>query len=320
MKLLRWASVVISATLAASVISACGGSDSPESKNGLEKTDLKIGALSIVDDAPLYLAVKNGYFEAEGLEVTPTVLKNGSEAISRLQSGGVDIAWASYPSVITVAKQGVKLRIVVDGYATKQHLFSVMALPKSTIKKPSDLAGKKVAVNSAKGLGPLLMSSALKSAGVDPKSVKLVEMPFSDMPAAVQNKSVDAAWVTEPFRSQSQQQLGVVEVMDTATGPTENIPVAGFVTTAAFAQKNPKTFAAFQRAMNKAQALAADRSQVEQILPTYIKTITPELASTITLGSYPTGVNQARLQRISDLMLQFGQLTEPFDVKPLVTG
>jgi NitT/TauT family transport system substrate-binding protein len=57
---------------------------------------------------------------------------------------------------------------------------------------------------------------------------------------------------------------------------------------------------------------------VEQILPTYIKTITPELASTISMGSYPTGSNQVRLQRVADLMHQFGQLDKPFDVKPML--
>jgi NitT/TauT family transport system substrate-binding protein len=148
--------------------------------------------------------------------------------------------------------------------------------------------------------------------------VTLIELPFANMPAALQNKSVDAAWVTEPFRSQSQQKLGVVEIMDTATGPTESLPVAGFVTTESFAGKSPKTLAAFRRAMMKAQTLAADRSQVEQVLPTYIKTITPELASTITMGSYPTGSNQVRLQRVADLMLQSGQLDKPFDVRPML--
>jgi NitT/TauT family transport system substrate-binding protein len=315
---LRRTSVAVATVLALSGLSACGTSDPGTAKNGLEKAEIKVGVLPIVDDAPLYLALKNKYFEAEGLKVTPVFLANGVEAIGRLQSGGVDLAWSSYPGVINSVAKGLKLRVAVDGYATKPHLFSVMALPGSGLTKPADLAGKKIAVNGLKGLGPLLTSSALKTAGVDPRTVTLIELPFANMPAALQNKSVDAAWVTEPFRSQSQQKLGVVEIMDTATGPTESLPVAGFVTTESFAGKSPKTLAAFRRAMMKAQTLAADRSQVEQVLPTYIKTITPELASTITMGSYPTGSNQVRLQRVADLMLQSGQLDKPFDVRPML--
>ncbi|HEV7933884.1 MAG TPA: ABC transporter substrate-binding protein [Actinomadura sp.] len=315
---LRWTCAAAATALLLSTIAGCGGSDSAKSKGGLEKAEIKVGVLPIVDDAPLYLALKNKYFEAEGLKVTPVFLANGVEAIGRLQSGGVDLAWSSYPGVINSAAKGLKLRVVLDGYAAKPHLFSVMALPSAAVKKPTDLVGKKVAVNSLKGLGPLLLSSALKTAGVDPRKVQMIELPFANMPAALQNKAVDAAWVTEPFRSESQQKLGVVEAMDTATGPTESLPIAGFISAGSFPDKNPKTLAAFQRAMVKAQTLAADRSQVEQILPTYIKTITPELAATITMGSYPTGSSQVRLQRVADLMHQFGQLDKPFDVKPVL--
>ena len=76
--------------------------------------------------------------------------------------------------------------------------------------------------------------------------------------------------------------------------------------------------AAFQRAIEKAQVAAGTRSAVEQILPTYIKTITPQIASTITIGTYPTSLSTVRLQRVADLMLQNGMLRTRLDAKTLV--
>lgn len=317
----RWACAAFGFAIAASVISGCGGGsgDNKKSANGLEKTEIKVGTLPIVDDAPFYLALKNGYFQAEGLKVTPMTLSNGEEGITRLQSGGVDLAWSSYPNAIMAMDSGkVQLRIVADGYTATKHLFSVLAMPKSKVKTPADLAGKKVSVNGLKGLGPLLLSSALQTAGVDPKSVHMVAIPFPQMPPQLQSGAIDAAWITEPFVTQASQKLGATEIIDTATGPADGLPIAGFVTSGAAATKYPKTFAAFQRAMAKAQALAGDRAKVEQILPTYIKTITPQVASTITIGSYPTSLNKARLQRVPDLMQQFGLIQNRLDIKTML--
>jgi NitT/TauT family transport system substrate-binding protein len=315
----RWACAAFGIAIAVSIVSGCGGSDTKKSTNGLEKTELKVGTLPIVDDAPFYLALKNGYFKAEGLNVTPMNLANGEEGITRLQSGGVDLAWSSYPNAIMAVDSGkVQLRIVVDGYAATKHLFSVLAMPKSKIKKPDDLKGKKISVNNLKGLGPLLLASALKTAGVDSHSVKMVPIPFPQMPAQLQAGAIDAAWITEPFVTQASQKLGATEIIDTATGPAEGLPIAGFVASAAGAKKYPKTFAAFQRAMAKAQALASNRAQVEQILPTYIKTISPQVASTITIGSFPTSLNKARLQRVPDLMQQFGLINNHLDMQTML--
>ena len=46
------------------------------------------------------------------------------------------------------------------------------------------------------------MYKAIEKSGADPKSVKFVEVPFPDMPAALKNKRVDAVWVPEPFLTQ----------------------------------------------------------------------------------------------------------------------
>lgn len=303
--------------LAVPVISGCGGSD-PGDKGGggLEKSEIKIGVLPIADDAPVFLAEKNGYFKEQGLKVKTLIMKNGAEGLARLQSGAVDATFSSYPTVISAATNGLKVKILVDGYAARKNMYSVMAMPESGIKTPADLRGKKIAINNSKGLGPLLVESSLKAAAVDPKSVKLIQVPFPDMPGALQKKTVDAVWVDEPFHTQVAQR-GAKEVLDTASGSTENFPVAGYIAAQHIARQNPKTMAAFQRAMAKAQVVANDRRQVSRVLPSYTK-ITPELASIITVGQYPTSMNKTRLQRVADLMTALGFLKTRFDVQPLL--
>ena len=315
----RWTYATAIVMLAASALSACGGSDSSKkSTGGLEKTNLKVGLLPIPDAATVYLANSKGYFKAEGLNVTPQILNNGSETISRVMSGGVDFSYSAYIPIVQAAAQGVKVRVVSDGYQGRSNLYPIVTLPNSPVHAAKDLAGKKIGLINTKGFPSLLTEAALKSAGVNPKSAKLVEIPYPNMPAALQNHSIDAAFMTEPFLSQSQQKFGARVVVDTMSGPTADLPVGGYIASEKFAKANPKTVAAFQRAMAKAQAAATDRNLVGQIIPTYVKGLSPQVAQTITLGVYPASLSKTRLQRVSDLMKEFGVLKQPYDVQQIL--
>jgi NitT/TauT family transport system substrate-binding protein len=69
----------------------------------------------------------------------------------------------------------------------------------SSIKSYKDLAGKTIAVNSINNIGDVTISDVLARHGVNPATVKYVEMGFSEMPAALKQGRVDAIWANEPF-------------------------------------------------------------------------------------------------------------------------
>jgi NitT/TauT family transport system substrate-binding protein len=318
MKIRRWTYATAIALLAMSSVSACGGSDSSKSSGGLEKANIKVGLLPIPDAATVYLAKSKGFFKAEGLNVTPTILTNGSETISRVMSGGVDFSYSAYIPIVQAAAQGVKVRVVSDGYQGRSNLYPIITVPNSPIHNAKQLAGKKIGLINTKGFPSLLTNAALKNAGVAPKDAKLVEIQYPNMPAALENHSIDAAFMTEPYLSQSQQKFGARVIVDTMNGPTADLPVGGYIASQKFAKQNPKTLAAFQRAMAKAQAAATDRNLVGQILPTYVKGLSPQVAQTITLGVYPQSLSKTRLQRVADLMTELGALKQHFDVQGIL--
>jgi len=133
----------------------------------------------------------------------------------------------------------------------------------------------------------------------------------------LQNGQIDAAVLLEPFITLSRGSLDARSVLDVTAGPTAGLPIAGIATTSRFARDNPNTLAAFERALGKAQDEVADRAVVERTLPEYT-TVKPEVAAKLTLGTWPATLAPADLQRVSDLMLRFGVLTEPFDVAGLL--
>lgn len=300
-------------------LSSCGGgSDESTSANGLEKSTLNVAGLAVVDDAALYIAKQKGLFKKEGLNVNIKTLTQSTQAIPSMLRGDVDLsAGGNYVSFFQAkAANTFDLRVVAEGYQCDKDVIPLLT-NKSDIKDPEDLKGKKVAVNLTNSVLGMSANAVLKSNNVDPSTVHYVQVPFPEMTAALQKGQVDAAIMVEPFASAASKELGAHKVIDTCSGPTEKEPLSGYMATDQFVQKNPKTVAAFQRAIKAAQAMAADRKVVEDVLPTYTK-IDKKTAAVITIGSYPTSTKAERLQRVADLMKSAGILKSPLNVSDLV--
>jgi NitT/TauT family transport system substrate-binding protein len=310
------------AALTLAAATACGGSDSGQkSASGLEKTELTVGTLPVADFAALQLAITRGFFKAEGLTVKTQILQGGAEAIPRLKSGNLDFSGGSYVPFFQAQDQGViKLRIVADAFQSADGTHVVLVAKDSPIHTVQDLAGKKIGVNVKHNLASLLIQALAQPQGVKLDEDKnFIPVAFPDMQNALKTGSVDAVQAVEPFNTQLQKSIGARLLADTNEGQTSNFPISGYATTEEFAKKNPKTVAAFQRALGKAQAMLSDRKVLEQVVPTYTKIDTATAAS-LHFGTFPTTLSVTRLQRVADIMQQYGYLTKPLDVKPLVSA
>ncbi len=306
--------------------SGCGllsGSEAEEGgsgQGGLEKSKITVGTMPAIDVAPLHMAIQRGYFKEAGLEVELQPIQGGAAGIPLLANGELDVTFGNWVSFFKAQEeQVVDLKIVSDGYQADDGMFLTMTMPGNGVDKVTDLKDgkKKVAVNTRKNLNELSLIAAMQTRGVQPEDVEFVVMPFPDMPAALQRGDVQAASMIEPFISQANQ-LGAKTLVDTATGPTADIPIAGYAGTQKFAEENPKTAAAFQRVMHRAQTEASqDRAQVEDVLPSYAK-IDEKTAALVRLGVFPTTLEAGRLQRVAELMQANGELSPNFQVEPLL--
>jgi NitT/TauT family transport system substrate-binding protein len=293
---------------------ACGnGGQSPE------RTDITVGVLPTWDAAAVYVAIDKGYFRDEGITVSPVVLANSEEAVSRNLSGAVDIAHDGYVSPIMAASNGLDLRIIVDSARARRDMYVIVAPGESAIRAPADLAGTTIGMTNSKGLPALLTRAALRSARVDPADVRFVDVPYPTMGAALQNGSIDASFATDPFLARFKETLGARVVLDVIGGPTDDFPIGCYHTTKRFAAQNPGTVAAFQRAMARAHELAtSDRTEVTRVLPKYIKGLSRQTADTIAIGSFATSLDKSQAQRVADFMTEQDMLDSRFDVTGMV--
>ncbi len=148
--------------------------------------------------------------------------------------------------------------------------------------------------------------------------MKYVVVPFPDMGAALKAGRVSAISVVEPFLTGAEQMLGAKMVLSQCSGSLASFPLSGYFATESWTQRFPHTAAAFQRAMEKAQAYAdANPDAVRQVLPTYTK-VTAAAAQHLVLNSFPATLSAAELQRVADLMHTGGVLQSPFNVQPML--
>ncbi|RJO70809.1 ABC transporter substrate-binding protein [Nocardia panacis] len=297
------------------LLTACGGA----TEQSGPKTHLTIGALPILDDAPLFIAVQEGFFKQEGLTVSTKIVAQSTQALPSLLHGDIDIiSGGNYVSYFQGNARGAfDVQVLAAASTCASDAFGVLTLPDSGVRTPADLAGKKIAVNLVNNVQTLLGDTLLKSSGIDTGGIHYVQIPFAEMDRALSAHQVDAISVVEPFLSGAQHS-GAVQVMSLCTGPTEKFPLSGYFATRDWVGKNPLAARAFQRAMARAQQVATDnRAAVERIIPTYTA-IGAQDAQRIRLGGYPVGTDAEQLQRVADLMKQGGMLDAPLDVRPLI--
>jgi NitT/TauT family transport system substrate-binding protein len=308
--------VIFICVLVVAGLTGCGDDKSSSGSSGLEKDTLTVASLPLLDSAGLHIAVDKGFFKAEGLTVKIEPVAQSIAALPALKKGQLDvIAGANYVTFLQANEQGtIHLRIVADGAAVAAHFMQLLVPADSPITKPAELAGKTVAVNILNNIQSLDLNTILRTAGVDPATIKYRAVPFPLMDKALANHDVDAVHTAEPFGTVIAQKTGARMLLDGGSGKAVlGLPVSGYVTTQEFVTKYPKTAAAFRRAIAKAQALATqDRSEVERVLPAYAK-VDAKTATELALPGFPTALEPARLQRLTDLMRQEGLLKKPLD-------
>jgi NitT/TauT family transport system substrate-binding protein len=310
--------------LAALAVALCGcgalGSEDSRGDSGgaLEQSEITISVMPTIDLAPYHLATQNGYFAAEGLTVTAVQSPSGQASLSKLIGGDVDIAYSSYaPFFVAQSKGVVDLTFVADASYASPRSTMVVTVPGSPVTGVRDLAGRRIAVTSRNSISDALVKTSMKANGVDYSGVNWVELPFPDTAPALARGDIDAAFLTEPFLTDAVRKVGAVPVLDTAKGPTAELPTAGFASLAPFARDNPRTVAAFQRAMKRATDEAADRAKIEPLIVSFAK-VDEVTAKTATLLYLRSTLDASQLQRVPDLLQEYGIIAKKVDVTTML--
>ncbi len=292
------------------------------SAGGLEETHLNVAVVPAVDSAGFFVALHEGLFAKEGLAINYTAATSSDTVIDQQVAGEYDITGGNYVSYIQhVVDDHQPLQIIAEGSVMQQGDQAIYTMPDSKIKTLAQLKGHLVGINAPGNINYLLTAAVLTENGISVKSVRFPTqpIPFPDMAGELAAGKIAAAALPEPFATAAEEQYGAVELADLDQGATQNFPVLGYVATKSWVQQHPNTLKAFLAALEQGQEIAdTSRSAVEQAMESLDGPqngqVPPVVAAVMALNIYPIGIDQVRLQRVPDVMLQFGLLRTPFNI------
>ncbi|MEN3150781.1 ABC transporter substrate-binding protein [Neorhizobium sp. IRAMC:178] len=196
------------------------------------------------------LALKEKSFEANGLKVTMDRGYGSGDTIVKVASGAYDIGFTDINSLIKFNAENPERALIAFYQVFDKTPNSVIALAKSGIKTPADLAGKKLGAPEADS--SRLMFGAFAGANkIDPASVSWVTMAPNLRETMLVQGQVDAI---SGFSSTSVFNLisaGVPEKDITVLGYADNgldLYGSALVATPAYIAKNPEIIKGFVKA------------------------------------------------------------------------
>jgi NitT/TauT family transport system substrate-binding protein len=320
------APVTAMALLAVTGCAGLSGEPSSAASGQLEKTTLNVAVVPAVDSAGFFVALHEGLFAAKGLTIDYTPATSSQLVINGQMSGKYDITGGNYVSYVQhVVQNHQPLEIIAEGSVMQQGTQAIYTLPSSKIKTLAQLKGHMLGINAPGNINYLLAASVLTENGISLAAVQFPKqpIPFPVMAAKLAAGQVAAAALPEPFATAAEQQYGAVELTDLNQGATENFPIQGYVATKSWVQRNPGTLKAFLAALEQGQEIAdTSRTAVEQAMESLNGPknghVPPIVAAVMALNIYPIGIDRVRLQRVPDVMFQFGLLHARFDISRML--
>jgi NitT/TauT family transport system substrate-binding protein len=300
---------------------ACGGGTSPPVTQPGQPDKVTVGVIPILDVAPIYLGRQKEFFKKRDIELELTLASGGAAIVPAVVSGQYQFGFSNVISLLLANSNGLPLKVVCNGNNSTgvdgSDFAALMVKGDSPIRSAADLAGKTVAANTLKNIVETSVRASVRKAGGDAKSVRFVELPFPQQPAALKSGQVDAVFVVEPFQ-QAVLADGGRKLASSYVDTAPNLAVALYFTSQQTLTANPDLVRRFTEAMKESLAYAdAHPDEARAVIGTYTQ-IAPDVIAKMTLPKWPADINRQSVQTLADLALADGLLAKAADLNALL--
>jgi putative hydroxymethylpyrimidine transport system substrate-binding protein len=216
--------LIVPALAAVLVLAGCGEKPEPSGAGSAETEEftLMLDYFPNADHAGIYAAQASEEYEKAGLDVKIQPPPDPSAPLRLLQAGRADVAISYQPELLLARDKGADL--VSVGALVQKPLTSLVSLGERAISRPQQLAGKRVGTAGIPYQSAYLQT-ILREAGVDPGSVREINVGFNLTPALLAKK-VDATlgsfWNYEGVDLERRRRNPTILRMDELGVPTYN--------------------------------------------------------------------------------------------------
>lgn len=204
--------------------------------------------------SPIELAEDLGYLLPHRLEYVSSTT-SGPQSIQAVVTGDVDVGGAFNGAILKLIVAGAPIRAVVGSYGVDPNIWGgYYVVDGSSIKKPRDLLGKKVAVNTVGAHQEFALKEYLTRNGFtqdEVKQVMLVSLPPINVEQALRQGQTDVSVLNSIYRDRALERGGLrllfsdLELFGTFTA-------GSYVLRNDFVAKHPKAARAFVQGVGRA--------------------------------------------------------------------
>lgn len=214
--------------------------------------------------APQYVAIANGFFEEEGLNIEITTGQGADKVMTAILAGQSDIGLCGPEAAIYVYNEGKEDYVEVFAQLTqKDGSFLVSKEPTDNFSW-TDLVGKTVIPGRKGGVPYMTLEYVLKQNGINPQTDLVLDdsIKFDLMAGAFTGGDAEYVTLFEPTASMTQdaEKGYVVASVGEAAG---EVPYTAYCAKKSYIETNPEIIEGFTRAIYKGEQWVKEHTALE---------------------------------------------------------
>lgn len=213
--------------------------------------------------APQYVALEQGFFEEEGLEVGLQTIPGGDKTMTALLSGAIDVALVGSETSIYVYQQGTEDPVINFAQLTQRDGTFLFARDNAEFDW-EELKGSEFLGQRKGGMPQMSLEFAMEKKGIDPGSdLELIQnIDFANIAGAFASGTGDYVQLFEPQASIFEQE-GRGRVVASVGVESGYLPYTVYMAKQSYIGKNEETVQKFTNALHRAQLWVESHSPEE---------------------------------------------------------
>ena len=236
-----------------------------KSSNSQEAKLIKVNEVTrSVFYAPQYVAINNGYFKENGLEIELTTGQGADAVMTAVLANQCDIGFAGPEASIYVYNEGKEDFCQVFAQMTKKDGSFLVARNDTDNFSWQDLKGKTVIPGRKGGVPYMTLEYVLKKNGINPQTDLVLDdsIKFDLMARAFASGNADYVTLFEPTASLTEQENQGYVVASVGEEAGE-IPYTAYFAKKSYIAENEKTIQGFTNAIYQGQQFVKNHTSKE---------------------------------------------------------
>ena len=268
--------------------------------------------------APQYVAMSQGFFAEEGLEVELTNGGGADKVMTAVVSGQSDIGLAGPEASIYVYNQGKADHTQIIAQLTKRDGSFLVGRAEDDAFSWEDLRGKTIIGGRKGGVPEMTLEYVLKQHGIVPQEDAVVDtsVQFNMMAGAFTGGQGDYVTLFEPTATEVER-AGHGYILCSIGEESGEIPYTAYFASQSYMTAHPEVIQGFANAIARAQQWIVDHTDrevaeaiIDQFPDTDIDTLEAVTARHRQIDAWNAGPMMARsaLERLETVMTEAGEL------------